>query len=180
MKSVTFITGNQSKADYLGRYLGHPVEHEKLDLDEIQSRDLKEIVTHKVQQAYEKIKRPVLVEDVALECGALGGLPGPFIKFFVEGMSENDFCALFDGKSRKATARCVFGYYDGEELKLFEGHMDGSIAEKPSGDNGYGWDRLFICEGYTVPRAAMDEESHAKTYQIIKPFAAVKKFLEKL
>ena len=109
MKEVTFITGNQAKADYLAKYLEHPVEHVKLELDEIQSLDLKEIVEHKVRQAYEKIKKPILVEDVGLYCEALGGLPGSFIKFFVEGMPEVDFCALFDGKSRKATARCVSG-----------------------------------------------------------------------
>ena len=55
MKKVTFITGNQKKADYLIRYLGFPIEHMKLELDEIQSLDLREIVEHKVKQAYEKI-----------------------------------------------------------------------------------------------------------------------------
>ena len=84
MANITFITGNQDKADYLAKYLGHPVDHLKLDLDEIQSLELKEIVEHKVRQAYEKVKKPVIVEDVSLEFEALGGLPGPFIKFFVE------------------------------------------------------------------------------------------------
>ncbi len=93
-------------------------------------------------------------------------------------MPENDFCALLDGRSRKATARCVFGYFDGNEIKFFEGHMDGSIAQKPCGDKGYGWDRIFVCEGYDAPRAAMEEGPHAETYQIIKPFATVKRFLE--
>ncbi|MFA6383501.1 MAG: non-canonical purine NTP pyrophosphatase, partial [Parcubacteria group bacterium] len=86
MKKITFITGNQSKADYLANYLGLPIDHVKIDLDEIQSLDLKEIVTHKVRQAYQKVKKPVIVEDVSLEFKALGGLPGPFIRFFVENM----------------------------------------------------------------------------------------------
>src|SRR3989338_11344497 len=86
MKNITFITGNQNKADYLARYLGFPAYHKKLDLDELQSLDLKEIVEHKVRQAYEKIKSHVIVEDVSLEFEALGGLPGPFIRFFVEKM----------------------------------------------------------------------------------------------
>ena len=55
MQSITFITGNQKKADYLARYLGFPIEHQKIDLDEIQSLDLREIVEHKVKQAYEKV-----------------------------------------------------------------------------------------------------------------------------
>ena len=82
MQTITFITGNQKKADYLAQYLGLNIEHVKLDLDEIQSLDLREIVEHKVRQAYAKVGKPVLVEDVSLIFSELGKLPGPFIKFF--------------------------------------------------------------------------------------------------
>src|SRR3989344_1261418 len=164
MKQVTFITGNQNKADYLARFLGFPVEHQKLDLDELQSLDLKEIVEHKVKQAFEQIRKPVIVEDVSLEFSALGRLPGTFIRFFVDEMPFETICSLLDGKDRKAIARCVFGYYDGEYLELFEGSMIGKIAEVPAGKNGFGWDRLFIPEGYTMTRAEMGEEDDRKTY----------------
>lgn len=75
MHLVTFITGNQNKADYLAKYLGFPVAHQKIHLDELQSLSLREIVEHKVKQAYDIIKKPVLVEDVSLEFSALGRLP---------------------------------------------------------------------------------------------------------
>jgi len=91
-----------------------------MDLDEIQSLNLREIVEHKVRQAYDKIKNPVLVEDVSLEFTALGRLPGPFIRFFVEEMSMEQICSLLDGKERFAIARCMFGYYDGTQLEVFE------------------------------------------------------------
>ena len=68
----------------MAKLLDLPLEHQKIDLDEIQSVSLEEVVEHKVRQAYEIAKRPVLVEDVALSFEALGGLPGPFVKFFVE------------------------------------------------------------------------------------------------
>ena len=61
-----FITGNQSKADYLSRQLGVELAHQKVDLDELQSTDLHTIVAHKLQQAYDVVKQPVLVEDVSL------------------------------------------------------------------------------------------------------------------
>lgn len=179
MADITFITGNQSKADYLAKYLGFPVRHIKLDLDEIQSLDLREIVEHKVRQAYEKIKQPVIVEDVSLEFEALGRLPGPFIKFFVEEVPFETICSMIDGKTRKATARCVFSYFDGKNLELFEGKLDGKIAETPAGENGYGWDRIFIPEGYSVTRASLNEEDDRKTYLQIKPFAQLKEFLLK-
>ena len=179
MTNITFITGNQNKANYLAKYLDHPVDHIKLDLDEIQSLDLKEIVEHKVRQAYDKIKKPVIVEDVALEFAALGGLPGTFIKFFVEKVPFETICSMIDGKTRNATARCIFGYFDGKNLELFEGNLDGEIAETPSGENGYGWDKIFIPQGYSITRASLSEEDDQKTYLQIKPFKKLKEYLEK-
>ena len=175
---ITFITGNQKKAEYLAKYLGFPVEHKKFDLDEIQSLDLREIVEHKVRQAYAQIKGPVIVEDVSLEFAALSALPGPFIRFFIEKVPLETICSLVDGKTRQATARCVFGYYDGDEIKFFEGRLDGEIAKTPAGENGFGWDKIFIPEGYTVTRASLSEEDDRKTYLQLKPFAALKEFLQ--
>lgn len=178
MKKVTFITGNSKKAEYLSNYLGFPVEHKKLVFDEIQSLDLKKIVEHKVRQAYQIIKKPVLVEDVSLEFEALGGLPGPFIRFFIERMKLEKICSMLDGKSRKAVGRCIYGYYDGKILKLFEGKLDGRIAEKPRGDRCYGFDSILIPKGYGVTRASLyGSEDDKKTYLKLKPFAKVKKFL---
>ncbi len=162
--NITFITGNQKKADYLAKYLGHPVDHVKLDLDEIQSLDLNEIVEHKVRQAYDKIKTAVIVEDVSLEFEALNGLPGPFIRFFVDNVPFEKICSMINGQSRRAKAKCVFGFYDGETVKLFEGGLSGEIAEVPTGENGYGWDRLFIPDGYSSTRAELNEEEDQKTY----------------
>src|SRR4051812_42151089 len=109
MQKVTFITGNQKKADYLANYLGFPVEHIKIDLDEPQSLDLTEIVRHKVRQAYIHVQGPVLVEDVSLEFAALGRLPGPFIKWFIEELGLEKLCGLLEGKNREARTSCVFG-----------------------------------------------------------------------
>lgn len=177
-QDVVFITGNQKKADYLAKYLGHPVEHQKVDLDEIQSLDLREIIEHKVKQAYEIVKAPVLVEDVSLEFKALGRLPGTFIKFFVTEMEPETLCRLVDGMDRSAIGRVMFGYYDGEDFQVFEGELPGSIAEHPAGDNGFGWDRIFIPEGYDITRAELDDEEYEKVYRIIRPLEKIKEFLE--
>ena len=110
---------------------------------------------------------------------ALGGLPGPFIKFFVEKVPLETICSMIkNGTTRKATAKCVFGYFDGKILKLFEGSLNGEIAKNPAGNNGYGWDRIFIPQGYSVTRACLSEEDDQKTYLKIKPFAKLKKFLD--
>ena len=178
-----FITGNQNKADYLSRLLDVNLEHQKIDLDEIQSTSLEEVVEHKVRQAYDIAKRPVLVEDVALSFAALGNLPGPFIKFFVEAPDGLEkLCRMLDGfDDRRATASCVFGYYDGEQVKLFRGDLSGEIATSPCGDNGYGWDKIFCPDGYGGrTRAELNSEEDAATYAAIKPIAQLRDFLKTL
>jgi len=177
MKDVVFITGSQKKADYLAELIGFPIEHTKVDLDEIQSLDLHEVVRHKLRQAFEKVQHPVLVEDVALEFNALGKLPGTFIKWFQEALTHEELCRLLDGKDRSAVARCVFGHYDGKNDTYFEGSMNGTISNKPSGVGGYGWDPIFIPEGYTVTRAELSPEDDQKTYQIVKPIAKIRDFM---
>lgn len=178
-----FITGNQNKADYLAKLLNIPLDHMKIDLDEIQSVDLDEIVTHKVKQAYEIAGRPVLVEDVALSFATLGGLPGPFVKFFVD--SENgleNMCRMLDGfDDRSARAECVFGYYDGMTLKLLRGGLDGTIAMHPKGEGGFGWDKIFCPNGYDgKSRAELIVEQSDDVYQTIKPIAQLHDFLKTL
>ncbi len=180
MKTVTFITSNQHKADALARVLDLPLAHRAVDLTEIQSTSLEEIVEHKVRQAYMVAKCPVLVEDVALEFTALGGLPGPFIKFFVEAPNGLEhLCRMLDGfDDRSAVAACVFGYYDGEQIKLFRAELGGVIAKHPAGNGGFGWDKIFCPDGYEgKTRAELTPDEDAGTF---KPIAAVRQFLTTL
>jgi non-canonical purine NTP pyrophosphatase (RdgB/HAM1 family) len=179
----TFITGNQHKADYLSKLLDIPLDHQKINLDEIQSVSLEEIVMHKVKQAYEIAHRPVLVEDIGLGFNALDGLPGPFIKFFLEtDKGLENLCRMLDGFSdRSARADCVFGYYDGTRLKLMRGGLDGSIPMHPRGDGGFGWDRIFCPDGYdNQTRAELPVEQDEATYRMVKPIAEVRAFLGSL
>ncbi len=178
MQDFVFITGNQNKADYLARFLGRPVEHVKVDLDEIQSLSLEEIVRHKLRQAYDIVKRPVVVEDAGLEFTSLGRLPGPLIKWFLEELGYPGTAALLDGKDRSAIARCRIGYYDGTEEVYFEGSLTGRIADDPQVGGGYGFDPLFIQDGYDVTRAFMNQEDHDRTYFELKPFGKLKEYLE--
>ncbi len=178
---IYFITGNEGKAKYLADFLGMKIERKKIDLKEIQSMNLEEIVQEKVREAYKIVQVPVLVEDVALEFKALNGLPGPFVKFFVDNMKLQEVCDLLKDKNRQATARCVFGYFDGEKEEYFEGFLEGEIAKHPKGKNGYGWDKIFIPDGYNgQTRAELNLENDKVTYLKMKPLEEVKKFLQKI
>lgn len=173
----TFITGNQHKAEYLSRYLGFSIPYQKLDLEEIQSLNLEEIITHKVKDAYEQIEKPVLVEDTALSFLGLNGLPGPFIKFFIEQLSMAEICRLVPEDNRNAVARCSFGFFDGNNLKIFTRELTGTISQKPQGIGGFGWDQIFIPTGFAVTRSKMNDTDYEKTYLAIKPIQEVREFL---
>jgi len=183
MTDVTFITGNQHKADYLAKLLAVPLQHHKLDLVEIQSTSTEEIVEHKAREAYRQLGTPVLVEDVYLSFTALNGLPGPFIKFFVEqpdGLEK--LCRMLDPfNDRSATGGCVFGYYDGSRMELVAGSLNGTIAEHPRGSGGFGWDQIFCPDGYGgKTRAELSEENYGKVYATIKPLPALHELLTSL
>lgn len=52
-KLPIYITGNEHKAKFLAKLLGIELDHHKLSLDEIQSADPREVIEHKVRQAYD-------------------------------------------------------------------------------------------------------------------------------
>jgi non-canonical purine NTP pyrophosphatase (RdgB/HAM1 family) len=164
MIQLTFITGNAAKAEQLGRHLDYPVSHRKLDLLEIQSLDLREIIEHKAKEAYKEVGGMVLVEDTSLIFNALGRLPGPLIKWFLDELDNAGLCTLLDGyEDRTALAACMFGLYDGETLRVFEGSIEGSIVPTPKGGHGFGWDPIFIPKGHTKTWGEMDTEEQKET-----------------
>lgn len=164
MNKITFITGNAAKAEQLGRHLNHPIDHVKLDLPEIQSLNLEEVVEHKAKEAYKQIHSPVLVEDTSLVFFALGKLPGPLIKWFLTELKNEGLCKLLNVyKDRSALARVVFGCYDGDKLQMFDGEIKGRIAESPRGNEGFGWDPIFIPEGWSKTWGEMTIDEQAQT-----------------
>ncbi len=80
LTNLTFVTGNPAKARYLSEYFDVSIRQRSIDLPEIQSLDVREVVEHKARTAYQIIREPVMVEDVSLKFGAMNGLPGSLIK----------------------------------------------------------------------------------------------------
>lgn len=159
MKPVVFITGNQRKVDYLAKWLELPVHHHKLDLDEIQSLDMRKVAEHKARQAYAALKEPVLIEDTSLVFTAMGQLPGTLIKWFLEEIGNEGLCKLAEGLAhRRAKATVTYGYCDGRQVHFFEASIEGTVAPAPRGNNGMGWDPLFIPLGSTKTFAEMTDD----------------------
>jgi inosine triphosphate pyrophosphatase len=165
LKDLVFITGNQHKADYLAKWLGLPVPHQKASVDELQSLDLRAIVEHKARGAYALLQKPVLVEDVALTFHALGGLPGPLIKWFLEELKPAGLPKLLAAYADKsATASIMYGIFDGNTLHTIEAHVPGTVAPEPRISDAAGWNTsnswnsVFIPNGHTKTYGEMSDE----------------------
>ncbi len=177
--NLTFITGNIEKAKQLSLHLDYEVQHQKLDIPEIQSLDLEEIATKKAEAAYAQIGTPVLVEDTSLVFHALGGLPGPLIKWFLESLDNMGLAQLLtDYNNRSCTAQVCFALCDETGVKLFNASVTGHVADTPRGERGFGWDPIFIPEGYDKTWGEMDPAGETKTSMRKLALAKVKQHLE--
>lgn len=157
LHKLTFVTGNPVKANAIRKYLDFPIEYQQLEIPEIQSLDLREVVTFKAKEAYKYIKSPVLVEDTSLSFLALGNLPGTFIKWFEE-MGNEKLCHLLDSYSnRSAIYKIALGLYDGKNMVLFTESAHGKVAREPKGD-GFGWNSIFMYEGFEKTLAELNSE----------------------
>ena len=178
VEKITFITGNEGKAKYLADYFDLPVEYVKFDLPEVQSLDLKTIIEDKAKKAFAIAKNPVLVEDVSLVFLALGKLPGPFIKWFLETLGNEGLCEMLNRhKTRDALAEVQFALCDANGVQIFSGVKEGSVSTEPRGDAGFGWDPIFIPKGYTKTWAEMTDQEKHKTSMRRIALEEMKKYL---
>lgn len=172
MDTVVFVTGNEAKARYFSHLIGFTVDHQPVELEEIQSTDMRKITEDKAKRAYDIIGKPVIVEDVGLFFEEWGELPGPFIKFFVEqedGMER--LCRMLDSfESRRAHTVVMTTYYDGKSFTHFEGGSSGTIATHPRGDGGFGYDAIWCVDGYDGrTRAELTPDEDAASYIAARP-----------
>jgi non-canonical purine NTP pyrophosphatase (RdgB/HAM1 family) len=142
------VSGNSGKIAEARRIVGPALDAAEVDLPEIQSLDLTEVLRAKAWAAFEQLGRPVVVEETALELAALGGFPGPLVKWMLAAVGADGIArtALALGDAR-ATARCALLAIDGERVLAAEGETHGTLVLPPRGEHGFGWDPVFRPDG---------------------------------
>ena len=109
-----------------------------------------------------------LADDSGLEVAALGGAPGVYsARYAGEGASDADRRRLLlselvkvDSGDRRArfVAAVAIASPDGEVLNLSEGICEGTITFEPRGTSGFGYDPLFVPNGYNQTFAELPDE----------------------
>ena len=84
--NLHFVTSNPNKFRELSELLELNLSQIEIDLQEIQTTDLHELVKFKIRKAYEYAQAPVIVEDTSLYFVAWNELPGPLVKFFLKNL----------------------------------------------------------------------------------------------
>lgn len=151
MPDLVFATSNKNKLAEAQEILGLNIQGTNLDIPEIQSLDPEVVITHKALEYFKIIQKPLFVEDNSLLFEALNGLPGTYINDFLKALGNEGLINLLkDQPNRKAESLVIVGYIErSNKVEIFTGSVTGSIATKPIGDQGFGWDPIFIPDGET-------------------------------
>ncbi|KAF7300250.1 Inosine triphosphate pyrophosphatase [Mycena kentingensis (nom. inval.)] len=183
-KKLMFVTGNPNKLKEVKAILSqgsNPVEIESqaLDIPEIQGTT-QEVAIAKCRRAAELIGGPCLTEDTALCFEAMKGLPGPYIKYFLEALGHPGLNAMLDGfPTRAAWALCTFAYSEGPGFEpiLFEGRTDGTVVPARQGTSNFGWDAVFEPSGTGLTYAEMPAEQKNKLSHRYKALEKLREYL---
>lgn len=178
LSDLTVVTFNKNKLAEINSILGTNHQVSTLDVPEIQSLDLEEVLIAKAKAAYQKIGKPVLVEDISLEIKELKGLPGTFVKFFLHTLGTEGTVALLGKKKSDTIVTNGTAIYDGKIIKIFKGSITGTLSKKNRGTNGFGFDKVFIPSGYKVTYAQMPTELKNKISHRAKALRKLKKYLD--
>lgn len=170
MRTLVFATNNKHKLHEVSEMLKGVVEIKSLEemglagdipetADTLQGNALQ-----KAQWVWERTQMDCFADDTGLEVDALGGAPGVYsARYAGEHCSFDDnvnkMLSEMEGKTnRKADFRTVVCLIENGEPRYFEGRVDGTILTERYGEQGFGYDPIFMPDRFAVSFAEMPLE----------------------
>lgn len=175
MKKIVFATNNKHKLDEIREILGARFDVVSLkdigcDVDIPETGDtLEENALMKAEYVKQHFGMDCFADDTGLEVEALNGAPGVHSARYAEG-TDHDSNAnmekllreLGNNNNRKARFRTVIALLLNGETHRFEGIVNGRIAFEKHGTEGFGYDPIFVPDGYqhSFAELGMDVKNH--------------------
>ena len=170
MQKLLVATGNSHKTDEIRAILGAGYvvsdlkAHPELPEVEETGTTFLENATLKAVEISKQVEGLILSDDSGLEVDALGGEPGVYSSRYA-GEAGNDaannkkLLHELQGKdNRTARFRCVMVLaQDGEVLTSFDGAVEGRMLSELHGEGGFGYDPLFVPDGYEQTFSQLSE-----------------------
>lgn len=140
----------------------------------------------KAQFVYDKYNLSCFADDTGLEVEALNGAPGVYSARYA-----GEHCSFADnvnkllhemqGKTnRRACFKTVVALILDGEAHFFEGRVDGTIIESPRGGEGFGYDPVFVPDGFSETFAEMSAEQKNKISHRGRAMAKLIEFLQNI
>ena len=172
---IVFATNNKNKLKEIREILGDDFEIVSLkdigcDVDIPETADtLEGNALQKAQYVWKHYHLNCFADDTGLEVEALGGAPGVHSARYADGTDHDSeanmrklLAELGDNDNRKAQFRTVIALFLNGKTTLFEGIVEGCIDREKHGTEGFGYDPLFIPDGYdqSFAELGMDIKNH--------------------
>lgn len=166
-KTIYYITGNNSKfkeAKEILKNTGIKLIKKDLAVEELKSLDQKKVIIDKARKAYNKLKKPLIIDDVGIYFKEYNKFPGTFTRFLFEAIGFKGIEKLLAGKNRKAYFRILLCYKDNKSEIIFEGILNGKIIEntKPLANKNWQYDNIFIPENFNILLSKIPLKERAK------------------
>lgn len=148
-RAIAFVTSNPNKlaeVREIVRPFGLEVRWVRTDLAEPQSEELATVVRAKLFEAPAH-RLPMLVEDSGIFLRGLGGFPGVYSRYVYDTIGLAGVLKLLRGHPRQAEFRTIAGVRWHGRQRLFLGRTVGTIALRPRGRGGFGYDPIFVPSG---------------------------------
>lgn len=187
-KKIVFATNNKHKLSEVRALLEGQLE--LLSLEEVGIKDDIEETADtflgnaliKARYVHQKTGLPTLADDSGLVVEALAGAPGVYSARYagLRATSQDNIDKLLQALAgetdRRAAFVCVLALVGAEE-RSFEGRISGTITEEMAGVGGFGYDPIFVPEGYSITFAEMPAEEKNKISHRARALEKLKQFL---
>jgi len=138
----------------------------------------------KAKQVYNKCKLPTIADDSGLVVEQLKGAPGIYSARYADkdGNDKANNRKLLEELKKYpephiAKFVCAAVYYDGQEHHTAVGEFKGRIIDEEKGTHGFGYDPLFVPDGYSITSAEMKPELKNSISHRFNAFNKLKKYL---
>lgn len=169
-----FVSSNHHKFQEARKILdsfGISLRFFKYDLEEIQSNSLKKIASKKAEQAFQKCKKPIIIEDDGLFIDSLAGFPGPYSSYVFKTIGNEGILQLVE-QNRMAKFVSIISFCDTKNSKSFEATIDGNISKTQHG-KGWGYDPIFIPANSNKTFAQLTNKNElSHRYKALKKFSS--------
>lgn len=169
-KKFVFATNNTHKLEEVSAILGKKIE--LLSMKDIDCNvDIPETADTlegnaliKARYIFENYHLDCFADDTGLEVEALNGAPGVYSARYAGDAHDSEanmkklLKEMENVKNRRARFRTVFALIINGKEHLFEGIVKGEIIKNRKGTSGFGYDPVFVPEGYSQTFAEMGNE----------------------